>query len=92
MTSKTHFSYEVQYPAGTASTEAQRDAVMASLGPSLQALLRAQDSSADVSVSESHKGRDHKLVELVTTLQDVQLAQLLQTFSGQYGVTVTALE
>ena len=92
MTSKTNFSYEVQYPAGTASTEAQRDNVIASLGPALQSLLNAQDSAATVSVSESHKGSDHKLVELVTTLQDAQVSQVLETFSGQHGVTVTALE
>lgn len=92
MSQKTNFSFEVQYPAQSATTQAQRDEVMSSLGPSLQALLAAAGSPATVVVSDSHKGSDHKIVELVTTLQDLQIAEILKAFSEQHGVTVNALE
>jgi len=45
-----------------------------------------------VVVSDSHKGSDNKIVKLVTTLQDPQIAAALKAFSDQHGVTVTALE
>ena len=40
---KTNFSYDVQYSATSGSTQAQRDEVMDSLGPTLQKLLAAQE-------------------------------------------------
>ncbi len=92
MNFKTNFSYEVQYPAHSDSTQSQRDEVMDSLGATLQALLAAQDSSAMVAVSDSHKGGGHKIVELTTTLQDAQVAEILKAFSAQHRVTVSVLE
>ncbi|SFC19625.1 hypothetical protein SAMN05216344_11113 [Polaromonas sp. OV174] len=92
MNQKTNFSFEVQYPAGSDSNQAQRDAVMAALGPALQQLLKAQDSAATVMVSDSHRGSDNKLVELSTTLQDPQIADILKTFAAQHGVLVSAFE
>jgi hypothetical protein len=92
MSQKTNFSFEVQYIEGTSSGKDERDGVMASLGPSLQKLFAASDPSATVTVSDSHKGSDNKLIELVTTLQDGEIAGILQAFSGQHGVTVSALE
>jgi hypothetical protein len=89
---KTNYSFELQYNASSASTQAQRDDVMGTLGPLLQQRLATEDSSARVLVSDSHKGADHKLVELVTTLQDAQIARILKAFAGQYGVNVNALE
>ena len=92
MSQKTNFSFEVLYPAQSDTPQAQRDEVMSSLGTALQALLAADDSAATVVVSDSHKGSDNKIVELVTTLQDPQIAAILKAFSDQHGVTVTALE
>jgi hypothetical protein len=89
---KTNYSFEVQYNADSASTQARRDEVMGSLGPLLQQRLAAEDRQARVLVSDSHKGADHKLVELVTTLQDAQIARILQAFTEQYGVNVNAFE
>ena len=89
---KTNFSFEVQFAAGSPSTQVQRDEVMASLGPGLQALLAAHDRAATVTVSDSHKGQGHKLVELTTTLGDTEIAQILQGFSAHHGVVVNALE
>jgi hypothetical protein len=92
MSAKTNFSFEVQYVEGTAAGKDERDGVMASLGPSLQKLFAAGDPAATVTVSDSHKGEGNKLVELVTTLDDGQIAGILQAFSGRHGVTVSALE
>ncbi|HAL40449.1 MAG TPA: hypothetical protein DCP03_21085 [Polaromonas sp.] len=92
MSLKTNFSFEVLYPAQSDIAKAQRDEVMSSLGTSLQTLFAADDSAAAVVVSDSHKGSDNKIVELVTTLQDPQIAAILKAFSDQHGVTVTALE
>jgi hypothetical protein len=89
---KTNFSFEVHYPVHSGSTPAQRDELMGALGLSLQQLLAAQDSAASVTVSDSHKGPDNKIVELTTSLQDPQIAELLQAFSLRHGVVVTALE
>ncbi|WP_309682517.1 hypothetical protein [Polaromonas sp.] len=89
---KTNFSFEVQYLAQSGAPQAERDALMQGLGPSLQALLARDDPGATVRVSSSHKGSDNKIVELSTRLQDAQIAALLQAFSGQHGVAVTALE
>jgi ClpP class serine protease len=90
MNPKTNFSFEVQYTAGSAETGP--DGVMASLGPSLQKVFATTDPSATVAVSDSHKGDGNKLIELTTTLQDAEIASILQAFSGQHGVTVSALE
>ena len=92
MAQKTNFSFEVQYPADSSRSEAQRDQLMDSLHATLQQLLAAQDREAEVLVSDSHKGSGNKLVELTTTLQDAQLAGILKAFSGQHGVSVTAFE
>lgn len=92
MNPKTNFSFEVQYTADTSTAQAGPDGVMASLGPSLQTLFAATDPSATVAVSDSHKGSGNKIVELVTTLQDAEIAGILKAFSGQHGVRVTALE
>ena len=89
---KTNFSYDVQYPAQSDTTQAQRDAVMDVLGPTLQALLAVQDKAATVVVSDSHRGNGNKLVELTTTLGDTQVAEILQAFSAQHGVLVAPLE
>jgi len=92
MTMKTNFSFEVQYPAQSGSTQAERDNVMEGLGPLLLQLLATGDSAASVVVSDSHKGGGHKIVELTTTLQDAQIEKILKAFSAQYGVRVDALE
>jgi hypothetical protein len=92
MSPKTNFSFEVQYAEGTGAGKDERDGVMASLGPSLQKLFAAGDPAATVTVSDSHKGGGNKLIELVTTLPDGEIAGILQAFSGEHGVTVSALE
>ena len=92
MKQTTNYSFDVQYPANSDSTEAQRNEVMSALGPALQQLLAVNDSAATVVVSDSHKGSGNKIVELTTTLLDAQIAEVLQAFSGRHGVTVTAVE
>ena len=92
MQAKTNFSFEVQYAAHSDSTQPERNALMSSLGTTLQQLLAVKDSEAQVAVSDSHKGSGHKIVELTTTLQDAQIAEILQAFSAQHGVTVSAVE
>ena len=92
MSQKTNFSFEIHYPADTPVPEAERTQLMATLGPTLQALFAAQDSAATVTVSDSHKGGDNKLVELVTSLQDLQIAAILKAFSEQHGLSVQAFE
>jgi hypothetical protein len=89
---KTNFSFELYYAAQATAAPVQRDEVMRTLGPSLQALLAAGDSTATVAVSDSHKGRDNKIVELVTTLQDAQIAEILKGFCDARGLTVDAVE
>ena len=92
MSQKTNFSFEMHYPADTRAPDAQRAQLMAALGPTLLALFAAGDGAATVAVSDSHKGSGHKMVELVTTLQDMQIAAILQAFSEQHGLSVQALE
>ncbi len=92
MTSKTNFSFEVQYAAQSGAAQDERDGLMGSLGPSLQKLFAADDPSATVTVSDSHKGDGNKIIELTTTLLDPQVAATLQAFSKQHGVAVSALE
>ncbi len=92
MSQKTNYSFDVHYPAHSGRTEAQRDELMGALGLSLQQLLEVQDSAARVSVSDSHKGPDNRIVELTTSLQDAKIAELLEAFSMRHGVLVTALE
>jgi hypothetical protein len=92
MNPKTNFSFEVQYTTASTPAQAGPDGVMASLGPSLQKLFAATDPSTTVAVSDSHKGSGNKIVELVTTLQDAEIAGILKTFSEEHGVTVSALE
>jgi len=92
MALKTNFSFEVKYTADSSRSKAQRDEVMDSLQANLQQLLAAQDSEAEVLVSDSQHGSGNKLVELTTTLQDAQIANILKAFSEQHGVSVTAFE
>lgn len=92
MALKTNFSFDVQYTADSSSSKAQRHEVMDSLQATLQQLLAAQDPEAEVMVSDSHRGVNNKLVELTTTLQDAQLADILKGFSEKNGVSVTAFE
>ena len=92
MPAKTNFSFEVQYPAHSDSTQPERNALMGSLDTTLQHLLATQDSEAQVAVSDSHKGSGNKIVELTTTLQEVQIAEILKAFSAEHGVTVSAVE
>ena len=89
---KTNFSFEVQYPAGSDRSQAQRDELMDSLQTTLQQLLAAQDAEAEVLVSDSQRGSGNKLAELTTTLADAQLAAILKAFSEQHGVSVRAFE
>lgn len=92
MQPKTNFSFEVQYPEHSDSTQSQRDELMNSLDATLQQLLAGQDGEAQVAVSDSHKGNGNKIVELTTTLQDAQIAEILKSFSARHGVVVSALE
>ena len=92
MDQKTNYSFDVYYSAQSHSSEAQRNEVMASLGPALQQLIAVTDSAATVVVSDSQKGYGNKLVELTTTLPDAEIAAILQAFSSRHGVKVTALE
>ena len=92
MIPRTHFSFEINFPALSDAGTQQPGDTLASLGPALQKLLTAQDSQASVAISDSHKGAGSKLAELTTSLQDAQIADILQAFSAQHGVTVTALE
>lgn len=92
MNMKTNFSFELYYAGSSTGTQAQRDQVMRTLEPSLKALFTASDSTAKVVVSDSHRGSNNQIVELVTTLQDTQIAEILKGFCDANGVTVTALE
>jgi hypothetical protein len=93
MKPKTNFSFEVQYTASSGSSAtAGPDGVMASLDTSLQKVFSMTDPAATVAVSDSHKGDGNKLVELTTTLQDAEIADILKAFSDKHGVTVSALE
>jgi hypothetical protein len=92
MTTKTNFSFELYYAESSTSKQAQRDQVMRTLGPSLLALFTAGDNTAKVMVSDSHKGSNNQIVELVTTMQDAQVAEILKSFCEANGVMVTALE
>ncbi|MDO9404140.1 MAG: hypothetical protein Q7T87_08925 [Polaromonas sp.] len=89
---KTNFTFEIQYPAlpdGSASMPTQD---IDALGPLLQKLLAAQDSSADVTMSDTHRGPNNRILELVTTLKDEALGKLLEGFATEYGVSIKAME
>lgn len=92
MEPNTNFSYKVQYPADSSRSPEQRTEVMNSLQGLVQQLLAAQDSQATVVVSGNHRSGSTKLVEMTTRLGDAQLARMLQGFSEQHGVRVTAFE
>lgn len=98
MHTKTNFSFELYYAESSATTHDQQDQqdqqsqTMRTLQPSLCALFGASDSTASVTVSDSHKGSFNKIIELVTTLQDTQIAEILKGFCDAHGTTVTALE
>lgn len=91
MTTKTNFSFEIYYAESSKAPPAGDD-VMKTLGPSLQGLLAAKDSTAKVVVSDTHKGNGNKIVEITTTLQDAPLAEVLKAFADTHGLTVSALE
>ncbi|RZJ02180.1 MAG: hypothetical protein EOO54_26780 [Haliea sp.] len=91
-TPKTNFTFEIQYPAlpdGSASMPTQD---IDALAPLLQALLAEQDSAASVTMSDTHRGANNRIVELVTAVQDDALGKLLEGFSAQYGVNIKAIE
>jgi hypothetical protein len=90
--SKTNFSFELQYASDSPITQDQRDKVMTTLESSLKAMLNVHDAAAIVTLSNSHKGNDNKILEFVTRLSDPQIAEILQTFCDQHGVKVSALE
>lgn len=92
MSLKTNFSFEVKYPEHSDSTQPQRNELMDSLDAKLQQLMAAQDSEARAVVSDSHKGSGNKIVELTTTMQDAQIAEILKSFSALHGVMVSAVE
>ena len=92
MVDKTHFSFEFQYTDASQATQAERDKVMASLGPTLQALFATGDAAATVEVSDSHKGSSNKIVELLTTLEDTQIGEILKRFCEQHAIAFSALE
>ena len=89
---KTNFSFELQYAAQSPANPQQRSALMATLEANLLALLNVNDPNATVVISNSHKGNDNKILELVTTASDVEIAALLKMFCSDNGVDVTALE
>lgn len=92
MNTTTNFSFELYYTATSTADAGQRETVMRKLGPSLQALLAARDSTAKVSVSDSHKGPDNKIVELSTTLQDAGVVEILKSFCDASGLTLDVVE
>ena len=95
MSTKTNFSFELYYAESSATTQDQQDQqsqTMRTLQPSLCTLFGASDSTVSVTVSDSHKGSFNKIIELVTTLQDTQIAEILKGFCDAHGTTVTALE
>ena len=92
MSTKTNFSFELYYAESSATTQDQQSQTMRTLQPSLCTLFGASDSTASVTVSDSHKGSFNKIIELVTTLQDTQIAEILKGFCDAHGTTVTALE
>ena len=92
MNTTTNFSFELYYTATSTADAGQRETVMRKLGPSLQALLAARDSTAKVSVSDSHKGTDNKIVELSTTLPDAGVAEILKGFCDASGLTMNIVE
>lgn len=98
---KTNFSFEVRYAAepvhapnrsATGATPEPRADVMQGLQALLQVQFGALDPAASVQVSDSHKGNNNKIVELVTTLQDDQIASALKVFCDAHGVEITAVE
>lgn len=91
MTTKTNFTFEIYY-AESSPEQPAGDDVMPTLGATLEGLLAAQDSAATVVVSDSHKGSNNRIVEITTTLQDGQLAEVLKAFGGSHGLTINAIE
>lgn len=98
---KTNFSFEVQYLAvsatdsgqnATSATPEQREDVMQRLQALLQTLIEPLEATATVQVTDSHRGANSKIVELVTTLDDDQIASALKRFCDLYGVSISALE
>jgi hypothetical protein len=91
---KTNFSFDVQFPVSTETGAAPADTedVMGKLQALLQAQFQPLDAAATVQVADSHRGPNNRIVELVTTLQDDQIASVLRHFCEAHGVTITALE
>ncbi len=91
MSNQTRFSFEV-YRAESSGAPPAGDDVMQSLAPALEGLLAAKDNAARVTVSDSHKGGNNRIVEIVTTLQDAELADVLKAFGDSNKLTISALE
>ncbi|MES2512261.1 MAG: hypothetical protein V4625_20225 [Pseudomonadota bacterium] len=91
MTPKTSFAFEI-YRAESSTVQAAGEDVMTTLEATLTKLLAAEDGSAAVVASDSHKGSNHKIVEITTTLQDAPLADLLKAFGERQGLTISAAE
>jgi hypothetical protein len=98
---KTNFSFDVHYSASSGrapghvaagATPAQREDVMRRLQALLQAQFEPLDAGATVQATDSQRGASHKIVELVTTLPDDQIATVLKAFCETHGVTISALE
>ena len=92
MNTKTNFSFELFYEERTAITTDQRNDVMRKLEATLADAFKANDAAAVITVSDSHKGSQNKIVELVTAQTDAQIEETLKMFAQQTGLTVTALE
>ena len=89
---KTNFSFELQYAALSPVSLEQRNTFMTTLEAKLLALLNVNDPTATVVIYNSHKGNDNKILELVTTASDAEIAALLKTFCSDNGIDVSALE
>ena len=90
---KTNFTFEIQYPAAPdhAPTPAPTQDIEA-LMPKLLTQLKAQDESASVTVGNSHKGQNSRIVEVVTALPDDAMAKILEAFTADNGVTAKAVD
>ncbi|RYX96803.1 MAG: hypothetical protein EOO28_05910 [Comamonadaceae bacterium] len=90
---KTTFTFEIQYPASpdTAPVPAPVQDIEA-LAPKLLEQLKAQDASATVTVGNSHKGQNSRIVDIVTKLPDEALAKILEKFTADEGVTANAVD
>jgi hypothetical protein len=89
---KTRFSFNIQYIAGSTTPKVERDQRMNDLGPKRQALLTMNDAHAQVITSNSQRGNENKIVDLISAQSDAQIAALLTAFCALHGVVVTAVD